>query len=429
MTVDQTPRGSGGGGDRSGMPTSAHEIERYGGLFARRTRGMTSSAMRDMMAVTARPEVISLATGLPDTSTFPAEDFAALMSRVAVDSSAAALQYGRTAGRKAARHCIVEVMAAEGMTVETDDLMVTTGGQQVIDLVCRAFLDPGDVVVAEAPTYPGAVPCFTSYQADVVQVEMDGDGMRMDVLRETLDRLRAEGRRPKFIYTIPNFQNPGGVTLSLERRRELVQIAAQQEIVVLEDNPYGLLRYEGDPLPTLQSLDGGRYVVYLGTFSKILSAGLRIGWAAAPRPILEKLNLGKQAADLCSSPLTQYFVAAYFAHRDWRAYLSTLRAVYRRRRDILLAALEGFLPPQATWTRPPGGLFIWARLPDFIDTSDLLARALSEQVAFVPGRAAYLDGRGGSELRLNFSGVDEDDIREGGRGVGEVWRGRGAVVV
>src|SRR6201989_866536 len=186
-------------------------------------------------------------------------------------------------------------MPAEDMTVESDDLMVPPGGQQVIDLVCRAFLDPGDVVVAEAPTYPGAVPCFTSYQADVVQVEMDGDGMRMDVLRETLASLRAEGRRPKFIYTIPNCQNPGGVTLSLERRRELVRIAAEQEIVVLEDNPYGLLRYEGEPLPTLYSMDGGRYVIYLGTFSKILAAGLRLGWAAAPRPILERLNLGKQA--------------------------------------------------------------------------------------------------------------------------------------
>ncbi|HET6547500.1 MAG TPA: PLP-dependent aminotransferase family protein [Solirubrobacter sp.] len=409
MTVDETR-----------PPSSAHEIERYGGLFAKRTRGMTSSAMRDMMAVTARPEVISLATGLPDTTTFPAEDFAALMARVAVDSSAAALQYGPTEGMDDVKRCIVQVMAAEGTAVEPDDLMVTTGGQQVIDLVCRAFLDPGDVVVAEAPTYPGAVPCFTSFQADVVQVEMDDHGMRIDVLEATLERLRADGRTPKFIYTIPNFQNPGGVTMALERRRALVRIAAEQELVVLEDNPYGLLRYEGEPLPTLYSLDGGRYVIYLGTFSKILSAGLRLGWAAAPGPIMERLNLGKQAADLCSSPLTQHFVAAYFEHRDWRKYLATLRALYRRRRDVMLAALEEHLPAEADWTRPEGGLFIWARLPDYIDTTDLLARALREHVAFVPGRAAYLDGRGGSEMRLNFSGVNEDEIREGVRRIGKV---------
>jgi 2-aminoadipate transaminase len=408
MTIDETPKGS------------AHEIERYSGLFARRTRGVNSSAMRDLMAVTAQPSVISLAGGLPDTTTFPAEDFAALMARVAVDSSAAALQYGPTEGMDDVRRAIVTVMAAEGMRVEEDDLLVTTGGQQVIDLVCRTFLDPGDVVIAEGPTYPGAVPCFTAFQADVVQIEMDADGMRIDVLEDTLERLRVDGRRPKFIYTVPSFQNPAGVTMSLERRRELVRIAHEQELVVLEDNPYGLLRYEGDPLPTLLSLDGGRYVVYLGTFSKILSAGLRLGWAAAPRPILEKLNLGKQGADLCSSSLSQHFVAAYFAQRDWRAYLDKLRLVYRRRRDVMLEALEEHLPAEATWTRPQGGLFIWAALPDYIDTTDLLARALREHVAFVPGRAAYLDGRGGSEMRLNFSGVADDQIREGVRRIGKV---------
>ncbi|MDA0162027.1 PLP-dependent aminotransferase family protein [Solirubrobacter ginsenosidimutans] len=413
MTIDDTP-------GKGTTPSSAHEIERYGGLFARRTRGMTSSAMRDMMAVTARPEVISLATGLPDTTTFPAEDFAMLMSRVAVDSSAAALQYGPTDGLEDVRKCIVQVMAAEGTIVETDDVMVTTGGQQVIDLVCRAFLDPGDVVVAEAPTYPGAVPCFNSYEADVVQIEMDEHGMRIDLLEETLERLRLEGRRPKFIYTIPNFQNPGGVTMPLDRRKELVRIANERELVILEDNPYGLLRYEGEALPTLYSLDGGRYVIYAGTFSKILSAGLRIGWAAAPAPILERLNLGKQAADLCSSPLNQYFVVEYFKQRDWRRYLDELRGIYRRRRDVMVAALEEFLPHETTWTVPQGGLFVWAKLPDYIDTTDLLARALREHVAFVPGRAAYLDGRGGSEMRLNFSGVGDDDIREGIRRIGKI---------
>src|SRR5918998_3449909 len=415
MTIDDTP-------SKGTPPSSAHEIERYGGLFAKRTRGMTSSAMRDMMAVTARPEVISLATGLPDTTTFPAEEFAALMSRVAVDSSAAALQYGPTDGLEDVRRCIVQVMAAEGSVVELDDLMVTTGGQQVIDLVCRAFIDPGDVIVAEAPTYPGAVPCFNSFQAQVEQIAMDDDGMRIDVLEETLARLRREGRTPKFIYTIPNFHNPGGVTMSLERRRALVRIANEQELVVLEDNPYGLLRYEGESLPTLFTLDGGRYVIYAGTFSKILSAGLRLGWAAAPAPILERLNLGKQAADLCSSPMNQYFVAAYFAHRDWRKYLNELRVLYRRRRDVMLAAMDEYLPHETTWTKPAGGLFVWAKLPDYIDTTDLLARALREHVAFVPGRAAYLDGRGGSEMRLNFSGVGDDDIREGIRRIGEVVR-------
>ena len=399
---------------------SRADLERYAGLFAARTRVMKSSAMRDLMAVTAQPEVISLAGGLPDTSTFPAEDFAALMAHVAVDSAAAALQYGPTEGLDVLKDCIVEVMAAEGMEVERDELLVTTGGQQVIDLVCKTLLDPGDVVIAEAPTYPGAVPVFSSYQADVVQIELDADGMRVDVMEATLDRLEAEGRVPKFIYTVPSFQNPGGVTLSLERRRRLVRVAEERELLVLEDNPYGLLRYEGDPQPTLYALDGGRYVIYLGTFSKILSPGLRLGWTAAPRPVLEKMNLGKGATDLCSSPLAQHFVRAYFAERDWRRYLATLTELYRRRRDTMLDALAEHFPAEATWTRPEGGLFIWATLPDYIDTTDLLARALRDNVAFVPGRAAYLDGRGGSSMRLNFSGVGEDDIREGVRRIGKV---------
>jgi 2-aminoadipate transaminase len=407
------------------MPTprsGARDIERYAGLFAKRTQVMKSSAMRDLMAVTARPEVISLAGGLPDTSTFPAEDFTALMAHLGATDTARALQYGPTEGLDEAKGPIVEVMAAEGMEVEPDDLLVTTGGQQVIDLVCKTLIDPGDVVIAEGPTYPGAVPSFVSYQADVVQVAMDEDGMSIEGLEEELGRLDAQGRTPKFIYTIPSFQNPAGVTMSLERRRRLVEIANRRELLVLEDNPYGMLRYEGDPLPTLYSLDGGEFVIYLGTFSKILSPGLRLGWCAAPWPVLDKLNLGKGAADLCSSPLSQLFVRTYFAERDWLTYVRELTDVYRRRRDIMLEALAEHFPREATWTRPQGGLFIWARLPEFLDTTDLLARALREHVAFVPGRAAYLDGRGGSEMRLNFSGVTDDEIREGVRRIGEVIR-------
>jgi 2-aminoadipate transaminase len=423
MTLDETPRTPAVGGEGRRVerrPGTRHELERYAGLFASRTQVMKSSAMRDLMAITARPEVISLAGGLPDTSTFPAETFARLMGHVAEHDLARALQYGPTEGMSEVQRAIVEVMAAEGMRVDPEDIIVTTGGQQVIDLVCKTLLDPGDVVVAEAPTYPGAVPVFSSYQADVVQIDMDDDGMRIDVLEAALDRLDTEGRRPKFIYAIPSFQNPAGVTMALDRRRRLVQIARERELLVLEDNPYGLLRYEGTPQPTLHSLDGGEYVIYLGTFSKILSPGLRLGWTTAPRPVLDKMNLGKQAADLCSSSLTQHFVAGFFRDGDWRGYVDSLIGLYRRRRDVMLEALETHLPPEASWTRPQGGLFVWATLPDYIDTTDLLARALRENVAFVPGRAAYLDGRGGSSLRLNFSGVSEDDIREGVRRIGKV---------
>jgi 2-aminoadipate transaminase len=395
------------------------DIERYAALFADRTKVMRSSAMRDLMALTERDDVISLAGGLPDTSTFPPDSYASLMSSVSVQSCARALQYGPTDGLMLVKSCIADVMAAEGMRVDADEILVTTGGQQAIDLACKTLVDPGDVVVAEAPTYPGAIPTFCSYQADVVQISMDNDGLRTDELKTTLDALEREGRRPKFVYTVPNFHNPAGVTMSLERRRELVRIASERQLLVLEDNPYGMLRYEGEPLPTLHSLDD-EFVIYTSTFSKILSPGVRLGWAVAPAPILDKMLVGKQGSDLCSSSISQYFVRAYFDAGPWGDYVSSLVEIYRRRRDVMLDALAEHFPREAQWTHPQGGLFIWATMPDYIDTTDLLVRALQEKVAFVPGRAAYLDGRGGSSMRLNFSGVPESEIREGVRRIGEV---------
>jgi 2-aminoadipate transaminase len=400
--------------------STRRDLERYAGLFSARTRVMTSSATRDLMAMSDRPEVISFAGGLPDTSTFPSATFAAMTARIADESCAKALQYGPTDGLLETKRCIADVMAAEDMLVDTDDILVTTGGQQVLDLVTKTLIDPGDTIVAEGPSYPGALNAFQAYQANVVQVDMDSDGMRIDLLEETLDQLDRDGNRPKFIYTVPSFQNPGGVTMSLPRRKRLVEVARERELLVLEDNPYGLLRYEGDPAPTLYSLDGGVYVMYLGTFSKIFSPGLRLGWVVAPPPVLARINLGKQQADLCTSTLSQILVQAYFERHDWREYVDTLSELYRARRDTMLDALAEHFPAQAEWTRPGGGLFIWATLPDFIDTSDLLARALRENVAFVPGEGAFLDGRGRSSMRLNFSGANEERIREGIRRIGEV---------
>jgi 2-aminoadipate transaminase len=400
--------------------TSARDLERYASLFAARMQVMRSSAMRDLMAVTARPEVISLAGGQPDTSTFPPESFAAQMTRIAQESSAQALQYGPTEGFDRTKECIVEVMAAEGMAPDPEDVVVTTGGQQAIDLVAKTLLDPGDAVICEAPTYPGAVPVFCSYEAETIQIAVDEEGMSIDAVAAAIDGLGAQGRRPKFVYTVPTFQNPAGVTLSAGRRQALVELAREREVLVVEDNPYGLLRFEGEAVDPLYKLDGGDYVVYLGTFSKILSAGIRLGWVVAPPPVLEKITLGKQATDLCTSTLSQYFVAEYFAAERWESYVASLVEIYRSRRDAMLDALERFFPPQATWSRPAGGLFLWATLPEYIDTTDLLARAIRENVAFVPGAAAFVDGRGSSSMRLNFSGSTAEEIVEGIRRIGEV---------
>ena len=423
--MSETPDPAPTGGEAQATPhrrahTTARDLERYAGLFAARTGVMRSSAMRDLMEITARPEVISLAGGLPDTSTFPPESFAAQMTRIAQESSAEALQYGPTEGFAETRECIREVMRAEGMDPDPGDVIVTTGGQQAIDLIAKTLVDPGDLVIAEAPTYPGAVPVFCSYEAETLQVEVDAEGMRIDELEALLERLATDGRRPKFIYTVPSFQNPAGVTMSAARRRRLVELARERELLVVEDNPYGLLRYEGAPVEPLYKLDGGDYVLYLGTFSKILSPGIRLGWLCAPPPVMEKVVLGKQAADLCTSTLTQYFVREYFGEGRWADYVGDLRDIYRERRDAMLDALERFFPPEATWSRPAGGLFCWATLPAYIDTTDLLARALRENVAFVPGAAAYADGRGGSSMRLNFSASAPDRIREGIKRIGGV---------
>ncbi len=402
-------------------PTDA---DRYDARFAARAMAIRSSAMRDLMSLAERPDVISLAGGFPDTSSFPREVFDEVMQAVGHEHLTSALQYGPTEGLQELRERIVGIMAHERASATADQIMITSGGQQGIDLTIRTFVDPGDVVIAEGPTYPGAVPCLTSYQAQVVHIPMDDDGLQVDLLEPELDRLAALGKRVKLIYTIPNFQNPRGVTMSRERRERLVQIAHARELMILEDNPYGQIRFDGDPIPSLYELDEGRgWVIYVSTFSKILAPGLRVGWVAAPPPVLRKMNHGKQSEDLCSGTLSQRFVLEYLRRYDWRDHVARVNEVYRERRDAMLTALEEEFPTSATWTRPRGGLFVWATLPSFIDTNDLLAKSLDQQkVAFVPGGAAFLNGEGTSCMRLNYSAMPPAVISEGIARIGSVVR-------
>jgi 2-aminoadipate transaminase len=409
-----------------GQPMTRRTIlDPYEDRYARRVFGMRSSVMRDLMAITQRPEVISLAGGLPDTASFDRELLASLVSDIARDSGAAALQYGPTEGTKAVIDVIVDVMRYEGMEPDPSNIIVTTGGQQVLDLFARTFVDPGDVVIAEGPTYPGVVPCFNAVQADVRHVPLDADGLDPDKVEALIDDLAREGLTPKYLYTIPTFQNPGGCTTTLERRVRLVELAAERDLVVLEDNPYSLLRYEGEPIPTLRSLDTHGRVAYLGTFSKIFSPGVRVGWVEAPTPILARLNLMKQAADLCSSTYMQMLVTSFFTADDgaaWKRSVASLNVTYKERLDTMCTAIDDFFPPGTTYTKPQGGLFMWVTLPGAIDTTDLLARALQKDVAFVPGAGAYLDGNGGNSMRLNYSAMTPDRIREGIRRIGEAAR-------
>ncbi|MDX6566554.1 MAG: 2-aminoadipate transaminase [Gaiellales bacterium] len=401
-------------------PVTRTSFDPHERRYATRMAGVRSSAMRDLMAVTERPGMISLAGGFPWTAAFPPSLLVELTERVAREGCAEALQYGPTEGLADLRAILADRMRAGGTPTEPDDLLITSGGQQALDLLARVLLDPGDPVICEGPTYPGAVPVLMAAQADVIHVPVDRDGIGPAALAEALERCEHEGRPAKLIYLIPTFQNPSGASLSLERRAAVLELAVRHDVLVIEDDPYSALRFEGDPLPTLRSMDPDGRVIYVGTLSKVLSPGLRIGYVAADHAILAKLNLCKQAADLCSSTLSQRLACVFLDDPRSTALLDAQRDTYRARRDALAGALASELPPGSSFTRPEGGLFLWATLPRGLDSDDLLVRALSRQVAFVPGRAAYLDGQGARSLRLNFSAVDEDTLREGARRLGAV---------
>lgn len=394
-----------------------HNAKRY----ARRTQGMSASEIRALFAVTTRPEIVSLAGGSPDTSVLDYDAVTEVTSGVLRDDGPMALQYGGGQGLAQLRERLVEVMAEEGVPARGDDLVVTTGGQQALELVAKLFIDPGDVILAEGPSYVGALSAFSSYQAEVVHVSMDADGLVPDALRAALVSLDARGRVPKFLYTVPNHQNPAGVSLSLDRRHEVLDIAREYDLLVLEDNPYGLIDFKGEIRPTLRSIDPDR-VLYVSTLSKIFAPGLRVGWIAAPEPIREKLILLKEAADLCQSNLTQYVADRWLATQPWRIQVEQFRDLYRERCAALTEEMTAELPPGCTWSEPTGGLFVWVRLPPGPDTGDLLAKAVSARVAYVPGRAFYADGGGSSEMRLAYCSVDSGRLREGVRRLAGVVR-------
>ena len=403
------------------------DLDRFDFLYANRVKGMKSAATRDLMATLSRPGIISLAGGFPDTRVFGAEAFREISHGVAADS-AQALQYGPTAGLEVIKGVIVDVMEAEGTRVNHEDVFVTTGAQQGLDLVGKVFLDEGDAVLCEGPTYVGALNAFAAYRPRIIHVPMDRAGMIPVAAREALKKARKAGIYVKFIYTVPNFQNPAGVTLAAERRRELLEIAREFDLVIVEDNPYGMLRFEGEPLPTIASLEGESgetdRVIYLGTFSKIFAPGVRLGWVHAQPGILHKINIGKQGADLCSSNLSQMMIYSYFEHADWRAYVKRLTGLYKERRDAMLDALAEFMPGEVHWTHPEGGLFVWATLPSYLDATAMLPRAIARNVAYVPGEGFYANGAGKNCMRLNFSFVEPEKIRRGIELLAEVIRER-----
>jgi len=389
--------------------------------YASRTAGLAASEVRALFAVASRPEVVSLAGGMPFVSALPTDLVEGALERVIRDHGPQALQYGSGQGMPRLREQILDVMALEGIRASADDVVVTTGSQHALELVTKLFIDPGDVVLAEGPTYVTALVVFRSFQAEVQHVLTDEHGLVPAALREHIARVKAQGKRIKFLYTIPSFGNPSGITIPWERRIEILDICRSEGILVLEDDPYGLLWFDAPPPHAMRSVEE-EGVIFLGTFSKTLAPGMRVGWALAPHAIREKLILANEAAVLSPSSFSQYVVSEYLAGTDWRAQIDTFRGVYKERRDAMLDALDDYLP-DLSWTVPNGGFYVWLTLPDNLDSKAMLPRAVKELVAYTPGTAFYADGDGRTKIRLSFCYPTPDFIREGVKRLSTVVNG------
>ncbi|HSJ46432.1 MAG TPA: PLP-dependent aminotransferase family protein [Euzebyales bacterium] len=397
------------------------QLDPYQERYARRARGMTASEIRALFAVATRPEIVSLAGGMPYTAALDNAAVTEVTTAVLRDAGPTALQYGGGQGLDELRERLVDVMAAEHVKAHPDDIVVTNGGQQALDLLSRLFCNPGDIVLAEGPAYVGALGAFSAYQGHVIHVNMDEHGLIPEALDETMAALAAAGRSAKFLYTVPNHQNPAGVSMSATRREALIERAERHDLLLVEDNPYGLLDFKGEQLPALHTMAPER-VIYLGTLSKIFSPGIRIGWAVAPAPVRRKLTLLKETADLSQSNLTQYVAERWLATQPWLEQVEKFRELYRERCDAMLEELARQLEGMCTWSLPTGGFFVWLRLPDGMDSKELLPSALQARVAYVPGRAFYADGSGEREMRLSFCFPTSERIREGVRRLARVVR-------
>ena len=385
---------------------------------ARRITKMRPSAVRLLFAAAQRDDVISLAGGMPDVSLLP-KSAVRKAAKAAIDDQAVTLQYGGTDGLFETAQVFCDLVRDLGIRHKPENVIITTGAQEALDLIAKTFCDPGDIIITEGPTYLGALQAFSAYEPDIRTVPFDDQGMCMDLLEEELKRIGKDNPRLKFLYTIPNFQNPGGVTMSPERRRRLIELADEYGFMVVEDDPYGRLRYDGGHVLPLRALSPK--VVYLGTVSKVFAPGLRLGWIVAPAGVLAKINLVKQGTDLCGSAFNQIVVEHYFTDTPWQRTLQKFVATYKTRRNAMLAALERYFPPEVTWTRPEGGFFVWVTLPSYMDTTSLLADALEAGVTFVPGDGFYPDGKRGKNcMRIAFCYESPENIDEAIRRLAEV---------
>jgi 2-aminoadipate transaminase len=387
--------------------------------FANRASLMQASEIRALFAVASRPEIVSLAGGMPNLSALPMEVMAQVVEKLIHENGAEALQYGSGQGHPKLREQICDVMALEGIRAHPDDIIVTTGSQQALDLISRIFINPGDVVLVEAPSYVGALGTFRQYEANVVHVEMDSSGLIPEALRMAIAEVRKRGQEIKFLYLIPNYQNPAGVLLTADRRTEILEICSSEKIFIVEDNPYGLLGFER-PSPNAMRAEDSENVIYLGSFSKTIAPGFRVGWALVPQSLKEKLVIAAESSILCPSNFTQLSISGYLADQPWRDQIASFCKLYKVRRDAMLETLEAYFPEGAAWTKPEGGFYVWVTLPPEIDTTALMPKAIVAKVAYVPGTAFYADGFGSWSMRLSYCHPTPERIREGVKALGGV---------
>jgi 2-aminoadipate transaminase len=401
--------------------------------FSQRAREMKASDVRELLKLLQMPDMISFAGGMPNPEAFPVDIIRDITLDVLSKDGANVLQYGITEGYLPLRKSIADRMTKKGMSAATEDIMVVSGSQQAIDLMGKVFIDPKDVIVVSAPTYLAALTGFGTFQPTYEPIPIDDSNMRMDLFEERLKKLAKRSNQPKIVYVLPNFQNPAGVTMPEDNRKRLVELATEYDFIILEDDPYGELRYVGKDLRPLKSYDKEGRVVYMGTFSKVLSPGLRIGWVVADEEILRKLIIAKQSTDVCTSVLGQAIAHEYMARGQMDKQINRIRELYGRKLKTMLEGMEEFMPDGITWTRPEGGMFLWVTLPDGIESPTLLDKALKKRVAFVSGRAFYPDPRDGyGALRLNFTYTSDEKITEGLKRLGSVinqeivskWDGR-----
>lgn len=395
----------------------------YDYKFSQNAKRMKASEIRELLKLTQRPEVISFAGGLPNPDAFPIAELRQVIEHVLDEHARDALQYCATEGHNKLRDAIARGMGAVHNTPQSiQNVLITHGSQQALSLLSHVLLDPGDTVVTGAPAYLGATLGFAAFRAQIESVPLDSQGVNPELLAEKLESLAQHKRLPKFVYLVPTFQNPSGVTIPLERRERIYELLCRHDLLLIEDDPYGFLRYEGENVPLIKSLDEEERVIYLSSFSKILAPGFRIAWMVAPQSIVNRACLAKQAQDLCSNTFAQYCIFEAMYHDVLFPHIELIKDMYRRKRDTMLAAMKEHFPPQVQWNHPEGGLFLWLILPPFIDTREMFAKAIANDVAYVVGQAFYPDGGGQNTMRLNFSYAADERIEEGIRRLGRVIR-------